>query len=532
MSRIIEIRNSRMRVRRATAAATAVVALVLMLLTTSPASAQSFNVLYSFKGSPDGAYPFAGLVMDNAGNFYGTTQGGACLAGGIAFCGTVFTLDPAGNETILTRLGGVSGAPTNPYANLVRDTAGDLYGTTRDGGAFGLGTVFKIDASGNGTVLHSFLFSDGAEPYGGLVMDTAGNLYGTTSAGGPGTPGTVFGTIFKLDTSGNYTVLHTFTLSDGAGPTAAPIMDAAGNLYGTTSGGGSSIDTGVCSIDITNFGCGTVYKLDPSGNLIVLHNFTGGDGWSPSAPLIMDNAGNLYGTTTAGGSTFNGAACTLSGGLGQNGCGTVFKLDPFGNLTVLHSFTGGSDGAAPYYGGLVMDAANNVYGTTLAGGTGACTGRNAIIIGCGIVFKVNSSSNERVLYSFTGASDGAFPYGGLVIDGTGNLYGTTSEFLALGGYGTVFKLAVQTPQQATQSLITSVNSLFSQGVLNGGQDNSLVKTLQQAINLMNAGKNAGAIQNLDVFINEVSDLLNSGVLSVSQAGPLISTAKSVIARLP
>jgi len=269
----------------------------------------------------------------------------------------------------------------------------------------------------------------------------------------------------------------------------------------------------------------------------------------------------------------------------------------------------------------VRDAAGNLYGTTLEGGSCTCTGRNQVLVGCGTVFKLDPDGNETVLYTFTGGSDGAFPYAGLVMDpATGNLYGTASSFLALGGFGTVFKLTVPTPpaptiasisptsaiaggaaftltvngtnfvsgstvnfngkartttfvsatklraailasdiatagifnvtvtnpgdgtsnaasftvltpQQATQAIINAVNALFSQGVLNGGQDNSLVKTLQQAINLMNAGKKAGAIGNLDSFISEVNDLLSSGVLSPSQAASLISAAESVIAAL-
>jgi uncharacterized repeat protein (TIGR03803 family) len=490
------------------------------------------------------------------------------------------------------------------------DAAGNLYGTSRDGGAFGDGTVFRLDTSGTLTVLHSFAPSEGAGPYAGVVLDAAGNLYGTTgSAASVG----VLGTVFKIDTAGNFTVLHFFTGSDGCSPSGGVIMDAAGNFYGTAGGCGA-------------FGQGAVFKLDPFGNVTVLYSFKGGntggsDGSGPAGGLIMDAAGNLYGTTVVGGGSDPSGTCGSQTGVG--GCGTVFKLDPSGDETVLYSFKGRTDGAFPFPlgdGRLVRDAAGILYGTTSEGGPGTCTGRNQVVVGCGTVFKLDSAGNETVLYSFTGGSDGAFPYAGLVKDTTGNLYGTASSFLALGGFGTVFKLAVQTlqpptitsmsstsaiagdpaftltvngtnfvsgstvnfsgnartttfvsatqltaailatdiaiagtfnvtvtnpgggtsnsvsftvltPQQVTQAVIDSVNALFSQGVLNSGQDNSLVTQLQHAITMMNAGKNAGAIGNLESFISEVNDLLSSGVLSRSQAAPLVNAAESVIARL-
>jgi uncharacterized repeat protein (TIGR03803 family) len=192
--------------------------------------------------------------------------------------------------------GGTDGA--TPRAGLVRDAAGNLYGTTISGGAGGLGTVFKLDAVGSETVLHSFSGADGARPEAGLVRDAAGNLYGTTAGGGASD----LGTVFKLDTTGSETVLHSFSGADGDSPVAGLVRDAAGNLYGTTAGGGAS-------------GLGTVFKLDTSGKGRLLHSFTGGatDGAFPAAGLVPDAAGNLYGTTTQ------------DGAFGQ---GTVFKLRP------------------------------------------------------------------------------------------------------------------------------------------------------------------------------------------------------------
>ncbi len=296
---------------------------VFVLATGAVTQAQTFTVVHTFMNSPDGAFPFGGLLMDAAGNLYGTTLSGGCTIYG---CGTVFKLVPAGNETILYRFGTVPSGldPQDPYAALVMDASGNFYGTTRDGGTFGLGTVFRLDTSGTLTVLHSFTAAEGGDPYAGVVMDAAGNLYGTTSAG---LAVGVYGTVFKIDTAANFTVLHFFTGSDGCCPTGGVIMDAAGNLYGTAGGGGSS-------------GFGTVFKLDTLGNLHVLYSFKGGsDGASPAGGLIMDALGNLYGTTGAGGSG------TCSGQLPVVGCGTVFKLDPVGNETVLYSFTGGVSGS-------------------------------------------------------------------------------------------------------------------------------------------------------------------------------------------
>src|SRR6266852_6299094 len=314
--------------RRAT-----IIGLLLATSAATRAQAQTFTVLHSFTNSPDGAFPFAGLLRDAAGNLYGTT-----LRGGSLGSGTVFKLDPAGKETV-------------------------LYSFTDTGSP-----------------------ADGLDPYAVPVMDAAGNLYGTTSAA---LALGVLGTVFKIDTAGNFTVLHFFTGSDGCCLTGGVIIDAAGNLYGTAGGGGS-------------FGGGTVFKLDPSGNATVLYSFKGGsDGAAPAGGLIMDAVGNLYGTTGAGGSS---------------NAGTVFKLDPSGNETVLYSFKGGNDGASPGLGSLIRDVAGNVYGTTPVGGSGACTGANQGLGGCGIVFKLDPADNETVLYSFTGSSDGAFPEAGLVMD--------------------------------------------------------------------------------------------------------------------
>jgi uncharacterized repeat protein (TIGR03803 family) len=301
------------------------------------------------------------------------------------------------------------------------DDAGNLYGTTTSSPGCGFGTVFKLTSSGSETVLHSFCLStDGLLPYAGLIADASGNLYGTTSQGGSsancigGVGGC--GTVFKVTPSGTETVLHSFTDggSDGADPLAGLIADASGNLYGTTDSGGVH-------------GAGTVFKVTPSGSETVIYSFVNTSGALPAAGLIVDASGNLYGTTNSG---------------GAYGYGTVFKLTTSGSETVLYSFTaGGSDGRYPQ-SGLVADASGNVYGTTYVGGDASCGYKNE---GCGVVFKLTPSGSETVLHSFTGGSDGANPAAGLIFDASGNLYGTT---VGGGGsdLGTVFKLSgVGTP---------------------------------------------------------------------------------------
>ena len=378
-------------------------ALVAVAGLSSTAAAQELITLHSFTGD-DGAHPQADLIADPAGNLYGTTP-----FGGAVGQGTVFRLDSYGTVTVLYSFtGGSDGAA--PVAGLIADAAGNLYGTASRGGTgtFCCGTVFQLDSSGTLTVLHSFTGgSDGGTPQAGLIADAAGNLYGTTSSGGAG-----YGTVFQLTPSGDLMVLHSFTLSDGTYPHAGLIADAAGNLYGTTLDGGA-------------FGYGTVFQLAPDGTLTVLHSFTRSDGTHPFAGLLSDAAGNLYGTTQLGGAP---GSCN-----DPDGCGTVFQLDSSGVLTVLHTFTGGSDGARPE-AGLIADAAGNLYGTTRFFG------------GRGTVFQVTPSGTLTVLYSFTGGSDGAWPQAGLIADAAGNLYGTTSyggtSTSCVQGCGTLFELTV------------------------------------------------------------------------------------------
>ncbi len=251
--------------------------------------------------------------------------------------------------------------------------------------------VIKIGAirSITSSLMILYNFPDGPLPNGSFIMDSVGTLYGTTRSGGANAAGTVF----KMTQAGALTVLYSFTGgADGGGPSAGLIMDRTGNLYGTTSSGGAYGNNG------------TVFKVTPAGSESVLYSFAGlSDGSNPSSTLIMDSAGNLYGTTPYGGSS------------GANGHGTVFRVTSSGQQSVLHSFSGGADGGTPM-GGVIMDSAGNLYGTTQVGGAH----------GGGTVFSITHAGAESVIHSFSGVPDGGAPWAGLIMDGAGKLYGTTT----------------------------------------------------------------------------------------------------------
>lgn len=301
----------------------------------------------------------AALIRDGKGNIYGTTALGGSGLSNCFFslpCGVVFELDKAGQETVLYNFCSQPSCADGlePLHPLIRDTKGNLYGTT-------LANVFKIDTTGAETVLHNFTGypTDGLIPATALMRDGGGNIYGTTYSGGAYGDGVAF----RLDTTTGTETLYSFPGGmQGQSPYGGLIRDVEGNFYGTTTAGGTSVDES-CTSD----GCGTVFKLDAHGRESVLYSFTGanGDGANPSARLIRDAEGNLYGTTNAG---------------GAHGSGTVFKLDNAGQETVLYSFcslASCADGQQPTTG-LVQDAAGNLYGTTFYGGAN----------GSGVVFKI------------------------------------------------------------------------------------------------------------------------------------------------
>jgi len=375
--------------------------LVLAMGATFSAHSQTFTVLHTFtgEGAGDGAGPVAPLIVGN-GSLYGTTEGGGRHNDGV-----LFRVHANGTETFYSFKDEPDGA--TPYGGLVQDGQGNGYGTTEAGGTDGLGTVFKVDAHGIETVLHNFGAGlDGRNPTATLAIDGAGNLFGTTYFGGAHDDGTVF----KIDVGGNESVLYSFAgyPADGSNPFSGVIVDGAGSLYGTTEYGGTG-------------NVGAVFKVDASGNEVVLSSFTGLPGGAfPSGGLVMDEKGNLYGTTVGGG----------------RGYGIVFKLTTAGEQIVVHTFSGSPDGGYPY-AGLIRDAEGNLYGTTEYGGSQFGNGY-------GTVFEISKGGEETVLYTFTNTSDGELPVAALVRDGKGNLYGTASQGGKLQngieGYGTVFLL--------------------------------------------------------------------------------------------
>ena len=427
---------------RASAVALAIAVTSLLILSAVPlAQAQTIDVLHSFTCCSQGYLPLAGLTMDKAGSLYGTTSTGGLSYGGGRCCGTVFKLTRKGSGWIFTPLysfvGGSDG--DNPAAPLVIGPDGSLYGTTLYGGSRtycdsgnGCGTVFKLSPPATAcktalcgwkeTVLYSFTGgNDGGEPgYGPLVFDQAGNLYGTTITGGVGScssPAQTCGVVYKLTPSnGSWTesVLYSFQGgSDGGNPYAGLIFDEAGNLYGATAVGGSGCN---------GYGCGTVFRLTPSGSgwtKNVLYTFQGSsDGLNPYGGLIFDGSGNLYGTTAGGGS-----------GSG----GTAFMLAPSnGNwkYSLVYSFAGSVTLPGPY-DSLLMDTAGSLYGTTCCDGSASQ----------GSVFKLTASNGgwtETDLYDFD-CSDGCYPHGSVVLDANENLY-ATAELGGVGNGGVVFEI--------------------------------------------------------------------------------------------
>ncbi|HUO28928.1 MAG TPA: choice-of-anchor tandem repeat GloVer-containing protein [Bryobacteraceae bacterium] len=351
--------------------------------------AAGYQRLYNFQGGADGAEPYAGVTLDTAGNLYGTTY-----YGGTSSAGVVYKIDTSGQETVLyTFTGGADGG--NPYAGVILDSAGNMYGTTYNGGAFASGAVYKVSPSGQETVLYSFTgATDGSNPYAGVIMDPEGNLYGTTKYGGhqPGIWG--YGVVYTLSPAGQETVLYTFPGGEtgGADPYGGVIRDSAGNLYGATFSG-------------------MIYELSPSGEMTVLYqSFTS----NIESGLVRDAKGNLYGTA--------------SSGPANGGKGSVFKLDTAGNFQVLYAFTGSSwdNASVGPNAGVTLDSAGNLYGATAYGGVG------------GMVYKISASGQETTLFNFTGAPGGSFPFGSVVRDPEGNLYGTAGGGTT--AYGTLYKV--------------------------------------------------------------------------------------------
>jgi uncharacterized repeat protein (TIGR03803 family) len=382
------------------------------------AHAQTFSVVHNFTGGNGGAVPFNGFTVgeNGGGNAHITaplpgsaTFYGTASSGGASNYGIVFSMNTSGEESVLHNFsGGTDGA--TPYGNLAIDKSGNLYGTTTAGGASGLGTVFEVSGSTE-TVLYSFNGgTDGADPIAGLIQDATGNLYGTTSQGGVNGNGTVFELAAPKAKGGSWTesVLYSFGAgSDGSDPFGGLSFDSAGNLYGTTSAGGA-------------YGFGTVFQLVAGANWTenILYNFQdANDGAVPYAGLISDKAGNFYGAATEG---------------GANGGGTVFELTPSkGSWTfnVLYSEPGW--GISGTFRNVVLDASGNLYATTHCDGA----------YNAGTVYELTPSGGTwtyNLLYTFTGGTDGLYSVSNLVMN-QGKLYGTTL-YGGASGNGVVYEV--------------------------------------------------------------------------------------------
>lgn len=427
----------------------AIFTLAIIITMTTVAAAQQENILLNFSnGGSSGSDPYSDLIFDKAGNLYGTTVFGGTGTGvncNYDGCGTVFELVRQANggwvERVLHNFQGHGGDGAQPFAGLTFDAAGNLYGTTTVGGRStncslqGCGTVFELSPTASGQweekVIYSFKArDDGASPSGGVVLDAEGNLYGTTSDGNLAGCGNC-GLVYELSpsASGVWTekVLYNFPPTGPTQPTGKLVLDAAGNIYG------------IAYSD-------AVFELSPKADgyyLTVLHNFAdnGVDGYLPHGGLISDAEGNLYGTT-------------IQGGIGQCanehhayfGCGTVFEMvkptAPGGAWTenILYTFPGSNLSDPAPKGGVIFDAEGNLYGTTYGGGVyGLAYG------GLGTVFRLtpawDGSWTEKTLHSFGNGTDGFWPMGGLVADSAGNLYGTTSwGGISGGGSGIVFEI--------------------------------------------------------------------------------------------
>jgi len=378
-----------------------VVGVISIFAVWGTARAETYSVLHTFAGYPtDGAWPWGGLVSDGSGNLYGATEVGGAGSCPYYGCGTVFKLAPDGTETILHSFAGGQADGAYPYGSLILDKAGNLYGTTSQGGnqtcfgnTGGCGTIFKIAPNGTETVLYFFKGgSDGGEPVATLAADDAGNFYGTTLVGG-GTgchKGWGCGTVFKLAPGGTETVLYAFTDRRlGSEPWGGVILDLKGTLYGTTAKGG-------------HHNMGIVFRLSPAGKTKILHEFTGAsDGGEPQTNLVVDQGGDVFGTTEGG---------------GANGSGTLFEIAPDGTETELYSFPSGQQDSYPI-GGLTVDKRNNFLGTT----------ENNY----GAVYEIGPSGQETVLHTFANGQEGWGAWGRLIIGKNGRLYGTT----AVGGSG-------------------------------------------------------------------------------------------------
>lgn len=403
---------------------------------TAPLRAAKLTILHSFSDAPSGLGP---LIQGRDGNLYGVfgfeypaNQGRDLSPGCQVFggsCGIVYRLDPQGNLTVLHSFS-LRADGGFPRGALVEGTDENFYGATISGGmtkcpldSTGCGTIFRIDTSGNLKVLHAFSGRDGAAPDGSLLQAMAGQFYGAaTSGGASSTCQGGCGVIFKIDSTGNFTLLHSFAGADGANPSPGLVQAGDGNFYGAAAAGGAHNK-------------GVVFRMNASGSVTVLHSFSGPDGAVPNGGLVQSPDGYLYGTTSSGGSS---------------GQGTVFRISTSGGFTLLHSLSG-TDGSSPM-AALLRATDGGFYGTTMGQGGNNCAGSS-----CGSVFSIDSAGSFRVVYAFT-AADGGFPETGLIESKDGSFCGTTSQG-GSDGAGSVFRLTASSGQRGQAEDATIISDI-------------------------------------------------------------------------
>jgi uncharacterized repeat protein (TIGR03803 family) len=386
------------------------IAFVAAMTASNGASAHHFQLLHTFTGGSDGSRPFSAPMIDSSGALYGvTTQGGreTCRYGG-AGCGTIFKIAPDGAYALLYVFKGTSDGST-PRGPLLEDSGGNLYGAASGGGKRRAGTVFEYVSPGTLKVLYNFTSgTDGGEPSSGVIADGAGNLYGATSAGGNlnycvGNTLRGCGVLYKLTPNGEETVLHAFVPADGCTAFGPLLRDATGNLFGTTE---------TCAGN----GYGGVYRLSPDGKFKVLHSFSyGADGTWAMAGVIEDSRGYLYGTTNLGGAFDDG---------------TVFRVAPDGNETVIYSFDDNAAVGGRPESPLLLGPQGQLFGETTVNEDSEE----------GTAFELFPNGRIKVLFTFDSASGGDIPAGGLIFGPDDYLYGNT-EMGGSSNFGTVFSLA-------------------------------------------------------------------------------------------
>jgi uncharacterized repeat protein (TIGR03803 family) len=367
------------------------ITLLLSTIVEAAATKRTEILLYSFTGGPDGANPASTLIADAAGDLYGTTPRGGPYSQGV-----VFKLTPEGTLNVLYAFFGEEDGG-QPRGGVIFDAAGNLYGTANRGGVNDAGVMFKIEPDGTEGTFYKFgkQQGDAENPVGDLIADPAGNFYGLAGGGAY-----LWGALYRITPADKEQVLYSFvSWEDGGSAEAGLVRDDAGNLFGTGSGGGKS--------------SGAVFELAADGTESVLHSFNGEDGSTPVAPLFLDKKGALFGTTIYA---------------GPNNRGVIFKIAPNGNETTVHAFNG-TDGEAPM-AGLISDRKGNLYGTTCYGGK----------FNGGTAYKLARDGTVNVIHSFGTKGRGPeCPAAKLTIDGTGNLFGTTSYGGAY-GYGSIFEI--------------------------------------------------------------------------------------------